>query len=104
MQEHNIFIQILLSFTQYPLLKVYEVKPITRQPILHQPLIEVLEVSLHLMWIEYPIDHVTAEQFHLNLILQVTVDGFVLMDKFEHVGGCRSVGYFELLELCLGYG
>lgn len=68
MQQHNILIEILLRLREYPPLKIHKIKSLIRQSILHQPLNIVREVGLDLLWVEYPINHVTAEQSHLDFV------------------------------------
>lgn len=99
MQKGDVPLQVLLALLEDPLLEVDEIKGVRVLDLLGlQPLDKEGEVISNLLPIEDPIDHVTAEQPHLDLVASVRVDLAVLVDRFEDVRGRRSVRKLQVIE------
>lgn len=99
MQEGDVLLQVLLRFLQDPPLEVDELEGVAIvDVVVLEPVDEVGEVVGDLLPDEYPVDHVAAEQPHLDLVAQVRVDLLVLVDAFEDVGGGRPVGELQVVE------
>jgi len=78
-EEDDVLVEVLLGFAEDPLLEVDEVEALVWQPVAVEPLNVVLEVGFGFGGVEDAVDHVAAEQPHLDLVLQVALDGLVLM-------------------------
>ena len=63
-----------------------------------EPLDEEGEVIGYLLAVEDAVDHVAAEETHLDLVASVGVDLCVFVDRLEDVGGGRAVGKLQLVE------
>jgi hypothetical protein len=99
MQECDVPLQVLLRFLEDPLLEVDEVEGVRVVDLLGlEPLDEEGEVVGHLLAVEDAVDHVAAEQPHLNLVPGVGVYLGVLVDRLEDVGGGRPVGELQVVE------
>lgn len=61
MQQYDVLVQVVFRLAQYPLPEVQEVKLITRQIVLLQPLHVVLKVGVHLLRVEDPVYHVATK-------------------------------------------
>lgn len=92
MEESDVAFEVLLGFLEDPLFKVDEVEGVRVVYLLRlQPLYEEGEVIRYLLAVEDPVDHVAAEQPHLDLVTGVRVDLAVLVDRLEDVRCSRSV-------------
>jgi hypothetical protein len=101
-EQRDIPLQVLLGLLEYPLLEVDEVEGVGVVDLLGlEPLDEEGEVIGDFLPVEDAVDHVAAEQPHLDLVARVRVDLRVLVDRFEDVGRGRSVGEFQLVEAFL---
>lgn len=92
MQQCNIPLQVLLCLLEDPLLEVNEIESMGIVDLLGlEPLDEEGEMIWYFFSIEDAVDHVAAEQSHLDLVTSVRVDLGVLVDRFKDVGCSRSI-------------
>ena len=66
-----------------------------------EPLIEIREVLSQFFTIENSINHVTAKKSNFDLVSEMRIYLFILMDALEYVRSRGSVRKFELVKLFL---
>ena len=101
-EEGDVALEVLLGLLEDPLLEVDEVEGVGVLDLLGlEPLDEEGEVVRDLLAVEDAVDHVAAEQPHLDLVPGVRVDLRVLVDRLEDVGRRRTVRKLQLVERLL---
>lgn len=89
MEQGNIFLEVLLRFFMYPLLKVNEIK---RMRVLYafylQPFNKKWKIISNLLSIEYSVYHMTAKKSHFYLVSYMRINILVLVDVFEYIRCC----------------
>lgn len=98
----DVFFQVFLGFFVDPLFEVDEVEGVGVFYFFElEPLEEVGEVVGDFFAVEDAVDHVAAEEPHLDFVAGVGVDALVLVDVLEDVGGGGAVGELQVVETLL---
>lgn len=103
MQNLNIFLEVGRVLLENPTFEIVEVE---RVPVFYfvglEPLQEIRKVPADGGPAEDALDHMAAEDSHLDLVLQVRVDGLAVLDHSEQVHSDGPIPELELVEILLG--